>query len=279
MSKQRIRIRLKAYDHRVLDQSAKRTRKQYLDRLDPEEFTGPLAEAYRTLRVHLQFLATEAANGNGSSPATTAVAIVSSAPGEGKTTTAAMLAMAYAEVHTSTLVLGCDFRRPTVHERFGIPQSPGFTDRHLDSPQVAPSDLIHRDPITGIRMLPSGPPTSRFHQTGDVKAVMRAAKAVGQQVVIDTAPLLVASESSEIASLADHVVLVVRAGHTSVRALREAITTMRLNQTNCIGVVMIGSPEAADYAYYYTQYRSERGPRSRTDDAVLAPEPVEGVRR
>jgi Mrp family chromosome partitioning ATPase len=68
----------------------------------------------------------------------------------------------------------------------------------------------------------------------------------------------VASESAEIANMADHVILVVRAGRTSVRALREAVTTLKLNEINLIGVVLIGALEASDYSYYYSQYRSER---------------------
>ena len=233
-----------------------RSRKAGLVRVDRSSFVGSLAEAHRTLRVHLQFLMAAANDGDGEAKAST-VAVVSATPGDGKSTTTSMLAMAYVEAMSETLVLGCDFRRPSIQLRFGLKLSPGFTDRRNEGiPNIG--GLIQRDPETGVRVLSSGRPTTRTAEVlPDVRGIIQAARAVGQQVIIDTAPVLVASETAQIAAMVDQVVMVVRAGQTSVRALREAVSTLRLNATPLVGVVMIGSPESADYSYYYDAYYIE----------------------
>lgn len=245
-------------------------------RVTKATFRGAAAEAHRTLRVHLQFLA-RAASGvepepvdllgvNGGAPlrpatggAATAppltVAVVSPTPSDGKSTTVALLAMSFVESGVDTLVLSCDFRRPSIHHRFGLSASPGFTDRRGIEPTPSLADLITRDPETGVQFLPSGRPTPHYSGAlDDARAVVRAASAAGRVVVLDTAPVLVASETAELAAVVDYVVLVVRAGKTTVRSVTEAVTTLRLNHTEITGVVMIGSPEATDYSYYYDDY-------------------------
>lgn len=259
-----------------------RRRRQGLRRLTRDRFQGPDAEAHRTLRVHLQFLARNGSavpEANGQDPATApaqqpVIAVVSPAPGDGKTTTAAMLALAFTEADVDTLVLGCDFRRPTVHEVFDVPLSPGLTDRRGIEPTPELAALIHTDPETGVRVLPSGRPSTHSHHVlADAQVVIRAAASVGRAVVLDTAPILVASETSQLAALADYVVLVAHAGRTSMRALTEAVTTLRLNDIEVSGVVLIGSPEASDYSYYYGGYAQREGDTGRTDTPGLAPHP------
>ena len=55
--------------------------------------------------------------------------VTSASPGEGKTTTSANLATVFGEAGSSVLVLNCDFRRPSIHEMFGVPESPGVCRR------------------------------------------------------------------------------------------------------------------------------------------------------
>ena len=50
--------------------------------------------------------------------------VTSASPGEGKTTTSANLAAVFGEAGSSVLVLNCDFRRPSIHEMFGVPDEP-----------------------------------------------------------------------------------------------------------------------------------------------------------
>ena len=80
---------------------------------------SPAAEAYRTLRVNIQFASPD-------NPLRTILATSTSAE-DGKSTTMANLAMALAETGATTLLVDCDLRRPSLHTLFGAAQRAGLT--------------------------------------------------------------------------------------------------------------------------------------------------------
>ncbi len=227
------------------------------ERLTRAGFGGPTAEAYRTLRVNLAFLDGARRSADPADERSTGgscVAVVSAGPRDGKTSTVASLAVASVEAGADTLVIAADLRRPTVQRRFGLDEGPGLTDLHSGA-GLDLGGLVQRDPETGVRLLACGRPTSRgVDVLPDVQRVVDASRSSGQVALIDTAPLLVASETGPMAAMADHVVVVVRSGHTSVRALREAVAMLDLNGTPITGFVLVGSPEASDYSCYYAEY-------------------------
>ena len=83
---------------------------------------GPVAEAYRVVRTNLLF-STVGEGGR-------ALMVTSTNPGEGKTTTAANLAISLAANGARVLVVDADLRRPTLHQHFGISKTPGPLRRH-----------------------------------------------------------------------------------------------------------------------------------------------------
>jgi Mrp family chromosome partitioning ATPase/capsular polysaccharide biosynthesis protein len=262
--------------------------RQRFARPKPSTFTGPFAESYRALRSHLEFLdrAGEAAangngNGNADAPARrgTVVAVLSPTPQDGKSVTTAYLAVAYAESGPDPLVLSCDFRRPTIHRLLGLDLSPGFSDLRAKDGGVDMAGLLQRDPVTGVSMISSGRPTSRTTDLlADVRVVTDTASGTGREVVIDTAPILVASDAVDLAGLADHILLVVRAGRTSQRSVREAVISLGLNERKITGVVMIGSREADEASHYYYGYYDEPSARAiRKQEKREAAAPTEPV--
>ena len=251
-------------------------------RADPVTFTGPFAESYRVMRSHLEFLdqaGAAATNGNGDSAGArdrgTVVAIVSPTPGDGKSVTAAYLALCYAETAgPEPLVLSCDFRRPTFHRLVGLSASPGFSDRrNIQDNDGGLAALVQSDPVTRISMIASGPATSRVVDLlPDVSAVAHAASATGRAVIIDTAPILIASDAVELAGMADHIILVIRAGRTSRRAVQEATIALQLNERTITGCVLVGSREADEASGYYYGYYKEPTTRAMKKAAKRARE-------
>ena len=77
------------------------------------------AEAYRTLRINLQFLAID-------NP-TRCIQVTSATSGEGKTTVATNLAASFAQAGQRVIILDCDLRHPKVHKAFGLPNEQGLT--------------------------------------------------------------------------------------------------------------------------------------------------------
>ena len=86
--------------------------------------TGPTAEAYRTLRTSIQFLGLERT--------IRTLLVTSPAASEGKSTTAANLAITFAHAGQRVVLLSSDFRRPRVHTFFGLSNQVGL---HLGAPR------------------------------------------------------------------------------------------------------------------------------------------------
>jgi hypothetical protein len=82
------------------------------------------AEAYRTLRTNLIF--------SQAVQTLKTIVVTSASPGEGKTTTAANLAVTFAQQGMQVLLVDCDLRRARLHKIFGVPREPGLTELMLD---------------------------------------------------------------------------------------------------------------------------------------------------
>ncbi|WCO65862.1 CpsD/CapB family tyrosine-protein kinase [Iamia majanohamensis] len=228
-----------------------RRQRSMLQRASLEDFNGPFAESFRSMRSHLDFLT--AHEGREVEPR---VMMVSAAPAEGKSTSSAFLALAYLETGRDVLVIGGDLRRPTLHRLFGIPRTPGLTSRLLEGP-AAPdlADVVVRDPETGALVVPSGPSTSRI--TGllnDLHHLGRAAQQGGRPTIIDSPPIVVANDAVDFLPCVDWVVVVVRAGRTTERSVKAAMQQLELNDARVIGCVMVGSLESSDAKRYYYGY-------------------------
>ena len=182
------------------------------------------------------------------------ILVTSAAPSEGKTSTVANLAASFAEAGRSVLVLSCDFRRPSIHEFLGVRQAWGLTevlDGGADAPHLA--DVIKDSVIPGVRIATNGSPLDNY---GEISAAGRALVAEARQladtVIVDTAPLLVAHEATELIPAADTVVVVCRSGQTTredAQRSRELLTRLG---ASVAGVVLIGAPETdTGYSTYY----------------------------
>lgn len=182
------------------------------------------------------------------------VLVTSAAPSEGKTSTVANLAASFAEAGRSVLVLSCDFRRPSVHEYLGVRQAWGITEV-LDGGPEAPTlaDVVKDSTIPGVRIATNGAPLDNF---GEVAAAGRAlvaqARRLADIVVIDTAPLLVAHEATELIPAADTVVVVCRSGQTTREDAGRARELLTRLSASVAGVVLVGAPETeTGYSTYY----------------------------
>ena len=249
---------------------------------------APFVEAHRALRTVVLYTAASdevaPTNGNGSSTATPArsqvVLITSPAAGEGKTTTVAHLAAVLAEFGKSCLVVSADFRRPRVHELFGVPREPGLADI-LDSGNhtIRLSDLELGTSFEGVSLLPSGAPVKNPAQLlTETRQLIAAARNLFDFILIDTPPLLVANDATELATVADMVLLVARADRTSRDAATRSAETLRRVDAPIVGVVICRAHDAPTaYGYYRYRYYAEadqgrkRGRRKRDKTSPQPP--------
>ena len=231
---------------------------------------SPFAESHRILRTLLLFSpSTEVADkvtaqGNGSATAAPSSArsverqtilVISPGPSEGKTTTVAHLAVAFAEAGRSVLVLSCDFRRPRVHQMFGLADGPGLTDV-LSTPGLTLADVVVPTAVRGVSLVHSGRfvanPAELIAAGTDF---LDDAALLADIVLVDTAPLLVANDASELMPKVDSVVVVARAGKTTRGSAQRAAEVLNRVGARVVGLVLTAASEApTNRRYYYYRY-------------------------
>lgn len=110
--------------------------------------SSPIAEQYRTIRTNIQF-----ASAAGQQIKT--IVVTSSGPGEGKSTTAANIAVVFAKSGQRVLLVDADLRKPVIYKTFKLNNASGLSTVLSSSGSVA--DEIQRTPVDNLSILPSGP--------------------------------------------------------------------------------------------------------------------------
>jgi capsular exopolysaccharide synthesis family protein len=189
-----------------------------------------------------------------------AILVTSPGPAEGKTTVVANLAMTFAQVGKKVLILSCDFRRPHIHELFGLDNSTGL----VDALQAADSDSvlggrIKQTPIRDVRLVPSGSHprnTAALLSSERMRWALDEARRQADIILIDTAPLLASAEITHLFPLVDAVVMVARAKRTTAEIAERSSELLKRLDAPIVGVALNGAmevPVPSSYYRYYTQ--------------------------
>ena len=219
--------------------------------VDPSEsFSGAYAESYRAVRSSLEY-----ASAGGDAEHPPVIMVISAVPSEGKSSTAAHLAMAYAEKGQEVLIIGADFRKPTLHRMFSIAREPGLAEL-ATKPGLEPEDVVQDTTTPLVTVVTSGRPTSVVAPLiGGAFQVIEWAQRQGKVVIVDTAPLLGANDATELFRLADHAVIVLRAGVSGVAATHSMLDVLGQYDVPTLGFVLIDSPAQRGNNYFYRYYR------------------------
>ncbi len=229
--------------------------------LSVSEPLSATAEAYRTLRAAILLTPLSHLGGvrghldGASAPPDDepqVILVTSPTPGEGKTTTVANLAAAFAETGRSVLVLSCDFRRPEIHHYLGGPRQPGLSEVLTGARTLA--DIARVTFVNGVYLAADG---GGLRSLGDLattgRTVIDQARLLADIVLIDTAPALATNDASELIPWVDAVVVICRSGATTAESARRTRVLLERLRTPTVGVVLVGAPEVeASYSGYYT---------------------------
>ncbi|MFF5013617.1 polysaccharide biosynthesis tyrosine autokinase [Streptomyces sp. NPDC001165] len=222
-------------------------------------------EAFRKLRTNLQFSQVD-------NPPRIIV-VTSSLPGEGKTNTAANLALSLAEAGVSTCLVDADLRRPCVARTFGLVRDAGLTTVLIG--QARFEDVMQQ--VGGrLSVLASGavpPNPTELLASARMKEVLRELADTYEAVIVDTAPLLPVADTVGLASLADGALLVVRAAKTSREQVRSAGESLDRLGVHVLGTVFNMAPVPRGDRYgAYGPYGELPAPRvsDRQEEAAAA---------
>jgi succinoglycan biosynthesis transport protein ExoP len=169
----------------------------------------------------------------------TSVAVVGSMPDEGKTATAANLAIALARAGEQTVLIDADLRRPRVADLFGLPSAPGLSSVLAGTTTIEHALYQWRSDLP-LRVLTSGPVPPNPGELLDAQRLRQVVEYFTDQgvvVIVDTPPLLPFTDGAVIARATDGVLLVTRIGATKADQLEAAVRSLQTVGARVLGFV------------------------------------------
>lgn len=219
---------------------------------------GSEAEEFRRIRTNLSFLTTTATQGHGR-----LLVITSTDPSEGKTTVSCNVAVTLAEEGKSVLLIDADLRHPSVAHKLGIEGHVGLS--HVLSRQASPADVIQKYWKPNLHIMPAGkrPANASILLNSDLmKEMVEQALTQYDYVIIDTAPLSVASDATVFGRMAGGLVLVTGKGIVEKKELRSTATALQTAEVPILGFIFnFADPKkihSKNYYYYYYEDGNKR---------------------
>lgn len=202
--------------------------------------------------------------------------VTSTIPGEGKSFVASNLAEAFANHGTRTLLVDVDFRRPTQHRSFGLPNDAGLL-RWLETKRPCPTDP-QNDPDLGIteraphlHVLRTGGTTRQSTEILGSSAFLELFEGLRRHydlIIFDTPPAGVFPDALTLASRADELIYVVRYNHVSRPAARRVVSQITHSGVAQTGVVLNLMPSGLASNSYYSGYGHYGSKYYRAADSV-----------
>jgi len=208
---------------------------------DPQ---GARAEAFRQLRTSLQFVDIDRKPRS--------IVVTSSLPSEGKSTTAANLALTLAEAGLRVILVEGDLRRPTLSEYLGLEGAAGLTTVLVGNASL--SDVLQPWGDGNLNVLPTGPiPPNPSELLGSqhMLKLLEQLDGMADIVLIDAPPLLPVTDAAVLSALADGALVVCRVGKTRREELRRAVKALRGVDARLLGIVLNMTPAKRSDGYSY----------------------------
>jgi protein-tyrosine kinase len=205
--------------------------------------TSLAAEQYRSLRTRIKRIE--------SGRVLRTIAVTSPSKGDGKSLTAANLALTMAqEFQQRVLLIDCDLRRPSVHRLFGVSEGPGLGDVLMNGAEL--DHALVALPEHHLTILPAGlPPSHPAELLGSaaMRRVLDTLRTRFDRILIDVPPVAPLADLHILAPMVDGLLMIVRAGVTPKPAIERALAG--LDASKVLGLVLneSGNEDADKYNY------------------------------
>lgn len=203
------------------------------------------AESIRGVRSAILF-------GNPNQPKKTIIT-TSAVPGDGKTTFTVNFAATMANAGNKVLLVDCDLRRGNVNGYFKVARDPGLTE--VLAGQIHWSDVVHETEVPGLKIISTGRLPSNPGElliSPAMEEFVKEAREEYDHILFDCPPLTAIDDTFCLLNLADGMLFVVKAGQTSMRFAKTALSLVRQRGAHIFGVVLNGI--TTDHPSYYYNY-------------------------
>jgi len=224
--------------------------------LAAEDPKSPLAEAARSLRTSLMLSTSEGAP--------KLIHVTSPGPGEGKSTVASNVAIAFAQAGGKVLIVDADLRSPSLHGAFSLPNSLGLSN-YLTS-DIKPAEIAQPTQVLRLFAITSGPlPPNPVELLSGAKMLdlLSIAAERFDYVIVDGPPVIGLADAVVLGSICNGTIFVVDAGRTRYGQIDGAMKRLRAANVTILGTVVdrfgrdghgygYGYGYGYDYDYRYT---------------------------
>ena len=207
-----------------------------------------VSEAFRALRTSLHF--------SGINKENKIILITSSFPQEGKSIVSSNLSSVIAQTKARVLIIDCDLRRSSLHEKFGYSKTPGLSE--ILTGDITFAKAIHDTDIEGLDLISAGtnpPNPSELLGSEAMRQLITTQRKNYDYIVIDAPPVMAVSDAPVLTSVCDLVVLVVEAGRVPIKIaqrMREMLSTIKAPVAGIVFNDKSGKGET--YEYYGSRY-------------------------
>lgn len=209
---------------------------------DPKSY---LSEAYFSIRSALAVATTHGLPRN--------LAVVSTLPSEGKSTSSLALAAVIGRTGKSVLLVDADLRSPSVHRLLGITNKVGFSNMLAGENDIA--QFVQDTKYTGLHVLPSGPlppSPSELLSSDRLSEVLSLLQSHYDHVIFDAPPVLGLADAPLLGQAVEGLIYVIEPGLAPIRGIRSSLQRLRMLGGNIFGAVVTKiDPTRQHYGYSY----------------------------
>lgn len=202
------------------------------------------AEQYRLIRTNILFSSVD--------KEIKTIMVTSPEPSDGKSTTAANLAIVLAQQEKKVLLVDADLRKPSIHYMFNVSNKNGLTS--VLTKRISQDKVIYKTHIPNLDILTSGPippNPSEILNSNAMETLMEELEDQFDYVIFDTPPVLAVTDPQILANKCDGVVIVVASGKTHKDRAVKAKELLEKADAQLLGVVVNGVDSKSGVYYEY----------------------------
>lgn len=210
---------------------------------DQTDFTT--IETYKSIRTSIMFSVPKSETGK-------VIVVTSSAPNEGKTTTAINLAITFAQMGAKVILLDCDLRKARAHKYLGLERMDGVSNVLCGFIEL--DKAIKRSVRENLDCLTAGaipPNPAELLETEEFRMLLATLRERYDYIFIDTPPVTVVTDAVIAMKHSTGTVLIVRENYTTFDMLDDTMENLQKASAKILGVIMVDCDERSKrYGYY-----------------------------
>ncbi|CAD5897498.1 maintenance protein tyrosine kinase involved in biofilm formation [Carnobacterium maltaromaticum] len=211
---------------------------------------SPIAEQFRSIRTSIEFASVNTEM--------KVLVVTSSEQNSGKSLISSNLAVTFAQKGLKTLLIDADLRNPSVKNYFYLPKGRGLSS--LIKRKTSLEDVIYQTDEKNLFILPPGfvvPNPADMLGSENMEGLITILRQSFDQIIIDTPPILVATDAVIVSTFSDGIIVVVRSGKTNKQSAKKALRSMNQSSTPIIGTIL-NDVKMNKHDYYYASKSNRR---------------------